>query len=84
MPTYRTDIKPSAQKALGKLDKPIAISIIKKINGLAVDPYPSGFKKLSGIDNAYRVRTGDYRVIYRIFSDVLVVEVIKIGLGELQ
>jgi mRNA interferase RelE/StbE len=79
MPIYQIDIKPSAQKALGKLAKPLAVSIIKKINGLAVNPYPSGIKKLSGMDNAYRVRTGDYRIIYRIFSDVLVVEVIKIG-----
>lgn len=79
MTTYKIDIKPSAQKALGKLPKTIAGSLIKKIKGLANDPYPSGFKKLSGIDNAYRVRSGDYRVIYRIFNAVLVVEVIKIG-----
>jgi mRNA interferase RelE/StbE len=42
-------------------------------------PRPHGCKKLTGSFNTYRVRTGDYRVVYSIFDDVLVVDVIKIG-----
>ncbi|MBN3890977.1 MAG: type II toxin-antitoxin system RelE/ParE family toxin [Nostoc sp. JL31] len=50
-----------------------------KINDLAIEPRPNGVKKLQGDDNSYRVRVGDYRVVYEIGDDVLIVTVIKIG-----
>lgn len=46
---------------------------------MAIEPRPNGVKKLQCDDNSYRVRVGDYRVIYELDDDVLIVTVIKIG-----
>ena len=48
------------------------------IDNLAHDPRPSGVKKLKGSPD-YRIRVGDYRVIYSIFDVVLLVEIVKVG-----
>jgi mRNA interferase RelE/StbE len=49
------------------------------IRALADDPRPPGVKKLSGAPTRYRVRSGDYRIIYRIADDVLLVLLVAIG-----
>ena len=90
--TYRIEIKPSAQKELAKIPKTSALKIIDKINAhlnysptdekiksLAKDPRPSGCKKLTGTDHSFRVRIGNNRVVYSIFDDRLIIQVIKIG-----
>lgn len=46
---------------------------------MAIEPRPNGVKKLQGDDNSYRLRVGDYRVIYEVVDNVLIVTVIKIG-----
>jgi len=46
---------------------------------LAHDPRPDGCKKLRGSANSYRIRTGDYRVVYSISDDVLIIDVVKAG-----
>ncbi len=46
---------------------------------MAIEPRPNGVKKLQGEENSYRIRVGDYRVIYDIFDDVLLVSVVDIG-----
>jgi 1,2-diacylglycerol 3-beta-glucosyltransferase len=50
-----------------------------KIKALAIEPRPDGVKKLKGKENSYRIRIGDYRVVYEIFDDILVVKVVEIG-----
>ena len=77
--TYRIEIKPSAQKELAKIPKTSALKIIDKIKSLAKDPRPSGCKKLTGTDHSFRVRIGNNRVVYSIFDDRLIIQVIKIG-----
>ncbi|MBU2569379.1 MAG: type II toxin-antitoxin system RelE/ParE family toxin [Gammaproteobacteria bacterium] len=77
--SYALKIKPNAQKELARLSKSVANAAIKKIRALADDPYPTGCKKLVGSDHTYRIRTGDYRIIYTVLNAVLTVEVIKIG-----
>jgi mRNA interferase RelE/StbE len=77
-PEYTVLILPSAQKQLHKLPKIIAIRIEDKMLELELDPRPSGCKKLRGRD-AYRIRIGDYRVIYDIEDSRLIVTVITIG-----
>jgi len=52
---------------------------MKKIDSLAEDPRPPGAEKLSGSENAYRVRVGDYRILYEITDQVLLVVVVKVG-----
>jgi mRNA interferase RelE/StbE len=49
------------------------------VEGLAQDPYPLGSKKLKGTEFTYRIRVGDYRVIYAVISSILTIEVIKVG-----
>ncbi|BBD58903.1 plasmid stabilization system [Nostoc sp. HK-01] len=44
-----------------------------------MEPCPHGVKKLKGKENAYRIRVGDYRIIYDIFDDVLLISVIEVG-----
>lgn len=58
---------------------PMAARIAATIDALAGDPRPSGCRKLAGTDRLYRVRVGDYRVVYEIHDDRLLVLVIKLG-----
>ena len=76
---YRVDIKRNAQKQLAKLSSINADKIVKEIRALANNPRPNGCKKLVGSENTYRIRLGDYRIIYSIFENRLIVQVIKIG-----
>ena len=68
-----------AKKQFRKLPLDVQQRIQTKINDLAIEPRPNGVKKLQGDDNSYRVRVGDYRVIYEVVDDILIVTVIKIG-----
>lgn len=75
---YEVQIERAAQKQLQKIPAPHFNRIIKAIYGLGTNPRPHGYKKLSGRDG-YRIRIGDYRVIYLIKDAVLKVFVIEIG-----
>jgi mRNA interferase RelE/StbE len=76
---YEIVVLPAARKALRKLDPTSRERIGAKIDRLARNPRPSGCKKLEGGDELYRIRVGDFRVIYRIEDEVLVVAVVTIG-----
>ncbi|MGD1908925.1 MAG: type II toxin-antitoxin system RelE/ParE family toxin [Leptolyngbyaceae cyanobacterium] len=77
--TYEILIQPSAQRRLRKLPAAVQKDLIALIERLADDPRPSNCKKLKGRQNRYRVRSGDYRIIYSIEDSTLVVRVIKVG-----
>ena len=76
---YRIDVRPAAARQLRKLPRPAQRRIQSAIDGLALNPRPVGSKKLKGRHPAYRIRIGDYRVIYEIHDDVLTVLVVRIG-----
>ena len=76
--TYSISIKKAAQKSLGGIPEANRDKIIAAIRQLASDPRPSGVKKLSGRDG-WRIRVGDYRVIYEIHDGELIVLVVDIG-----
>ena len=76
---YRIEVKESAGKALAKLPKADQQRIQTKIDALAENPRPPGVKKLEGEEGQYRIRSGDYRVVYNIQDQVLLVSVDKIG-----
>ena len=78
MPVYSITITKTAQKQLDRLNNTIADSIIQLIQSLALNPRPVGYKKLKGRDG-YRIRKGDYRIIYDIHDKVLIINVIAIG-----
>jgi len=69
----------AADKELEALPKNLNARIIKAILLLADNPRPRGCKKLKGEQNAYRIRIGDYRVIYEVYDDVLIVLVIRVA-----
>lgn len=75
---YTVLVERYAQKQIMNLGKK-AIPVLKAaIAGLADDPRPHGYKKLKGED-AYRIRVGDYRVIYEIDDEVILITVVSVG-----
>lgn len=77
---YSIRISPAANREIRKLDRPIQKRILKKLDNLEQEPRPNGVEKLSGGNEVrYRVRVGDYRIIYRVDDDVLTVLVLKVG-----
>ena len=78
MASYSILIKRSAAKELEAIPLKNRRRIIKRIESLSTDPRPSGCEKLSGSDK-YRLREGDYRILYEIADHMLIVTVIKIG-----
>lgn len=77
--THRIEIAPRALRQLRKLDAPARRRIQAAIELLSVEPRPNAATKLVGGDGAWRVRTGDYRVVYEIHDEVLLVLVVAIG-----
>ncbi len=82
MASYQIQIKASASKELGKLSQQIIPRIVAAIKKLAEDPYPQGVKKLTGFDRTYRIRVGDYRVIYNVYESKLVIEIVRVRLRK--
>lgn len=78
MSRYRIELRPAALKALRKVDPPIALRIQGVIALLAVDPRPPAARALRGRPG-WRVRVDDYRIIYLVEDDVLVVVVVTVG-----
>ena len=76
---YQVLIARSAEKQLKKLPPQIQRKIAAVIMSLGIEPHPYGSKKLTGTVNSYRVRVGDYRVIYDVYEHEIVVSVLKIG-----
>jgi mRNA interferase RelE/StbE len=78
MPDYQIFISRAAQKQLNSLPENEAEKLIITIKSLAKNPRPSGYIKLKGRD-AYRIRKGNYRIIYEILDAILIVDIIAIG-----
>ncbi|MBD2247430.1 type II toxin-antitoxin system mRNA interferase toxin, RelE/StbE family [Nostoc sp. FACHB-888] len=76
---YEVKFTKGAIKMFKKLSQELQDRIQTKIDDLAIEPRPNGVKKLKGEENSYRIRVGDYRVIYDIFDDVLLVSVVEVG-----
>ena len=78
-PPYRVDFSPAAARQVRKLDAQVRRRVQAVVELLSVDPRPPGAKQLVGGLGEWRVRTGDYRIIYEIHDDVLVVLVLSVG-----
>jgi mRNA interferase RelE/StbE len=78
MPNYIAVLSKKAQKQLDKLSDSIAEPILEAIAQLEENPRPQGYKKLKGRDG-YRIRTGNYRIIYNIIDTELIVDIITLG-----
>lgn len=79
MPKYHLKIKRSAEKELEALPHKVVLKIKADVLLLTDNPLPPGYKKLKGLKNMYRIRVGDYRVIYTIYQQTITIEILKIG-----
>ncbi len=78
MASYSVRIKRSAAKELEAIPLKDRRRIIKRIEGLASEPRPPGCERLSG-EEKYRLRQGDFRILYQIIDQELIVTVVKVG-----
>jgi mRNA interferase RelE/StbE len=76
---YAIQFKPAALRQLEKLPRPVQKRIGVKIETLRNDPFPAGSKKLSGLPDTWRVRVGDYRIVYQVQRAILLILVLVVG-----
>ena len=76
---YRIEVSPRAFKDISKLPTAIQERLKPRIDGLASDPRPAGAKKMKGEGDLWRLRVGDYRVVYEIRDQALIVAVVRLG-----
>ena len=79
MPSYTIEWKASAKKELRKLPPQTIKRIITAVTELANEPHPVGHRKLTGSRHSYRIRIGNYRVVYNIFDGKLIIEVVRVA-----
>ena len=79
MASYRLVWKRSAEKELRELPKEAVSRLVGMAEELADDPFPQGARKLAGTEHTYRLRSGDYRLIYTVERGRLVVEVVRVA-----
>ena len=77
--SYRIEVKRSAAKALKKIPKADRKRIVEKIESLAESPPNPEITKMKGNNPFHKVRVGDYRIVYEIQEDVLLILIAKIG-----
>ena len=76
---WQVIIHRKAEKILKRLDGDTLERIRRAIRGLAIEPRPEGVKKLAGYDTLYRLRVGDWRIIYAIEEEMVIVLVLEIS-----
>lgn len=76
---YSILLAPPAERQLKALPPTIQKRLVRRLKTLQGNPRPQGVKKLAGKDNLYRIREGDYRIVYTIRDTELVILVVKIG-----
>ena len=75
--TYRVEFATAAAREIHKLPRRVRDRLLDAIEDLVEDPRPHGAKKLVGEKTAWRIRVGDYRVIYDVFDDALTVTIVR-------
>lgn len=78
MESFRIEWRKSTKKDLRKIPTEIVSRIVEAVHDLREEPRPQGAVKLSGSERTYRIRVGDYRIIYDIFEDIILIEIIKV------
>lgn len=78
MASYRISWRSSTKKDLRKIPQQQVEHIIAEVEALAQEPFPHGVQKLTGSERTYRIRVGEYRVIYEILSAEQMIEVERI------
>ena len=75
---FRIEWKKSTRKDLRKLPSSAADKIVQAVENLAKNPFPHGVEKLSGSEYAYRIRLGDYRIVYEVVTESKLIEIQRV------
>ncbi len=78
MAKYKISIRKSAIKELGDIPKKDLQKVVRKIQALSANPHPQGSQKLSQKEQ-YRIRLGNYRIVYSVQDKELTIHIVKIG-----
>jgi mRNA interferase RelE/StbE len=76
---YTVEIRPAARRQIKKLPFSVQKRVVARLVELGNNPHPTDAKKLRGSMELARVRVGDYRIIYQVCDDVLIVVIVKVG-----
>lgn len=76
--SYAVGFAASVKADMRRLRRDVQVRATARIEALGEDPKPRGFKKLRGHDELYRIRVGDYRIVYAIYEDLLEVHVLRV------
>ncbi|MCY4014977.1 MAG: type II toxin-antitoxin system RelE/ParE family toxin [Gammaproteobacteria bacterium] len=79
MARYDLEISRTAERQLRRLPRADQARVVQAMLQLATDPYPRGTRKLLGYDDVFRIRVGQYRVLYSVSEATVIVVVLKIG-----
>lgn len=79
MTSWVVQFLPSARKALDRLPEPIGARIRKAIDFLAANPRPVGCAKVAAMESTWRIRVGEYRIVYEVHDAKLIVLVVRVG-----
>ncbi|MEW6893433.1 type II toxin-antitoxin system RelE family toxin [Trueperella pyogenes] len=74
---YHVEFTSAAARQVKKLSRPTRERVLSAVEALAANPRPQGSRKLVGEQRAWRIRIGEYRIIYEIFDDSLTVTVVR-------
>ncbi len=78
MASYRIEWKASAIRELRRLDRSVIPRIVEAVGHLGEVPFPQGCRKLKGIAETYRIRVGDYRILYEVVERCLVIQIVRV------
>jgi mRNA interferase RelE/StbE len=76
--SYLITLTRSARKELERLNEPLVSRVFSKIEELAEDPRPAECRKLAGKENLWRIRVGDYRVVYSVFDSEQRIDIVMV------
>ncbi len=78
MASFSIEFKPSVQKDFRRLPKLAVERVFKRIDKLKSEPFPHGVEKLEGADKLYRIRVGEYRIIYQVETQVHTITILYV------
>jgi len=79
MARYRIEVSATAEKQLRKLGQADRVRVLRAVKELALEPRPTGCRKLQGYDDVFRIRVGTFRVLYSIDGRRIIVTVLKVA-----
>jgi mRNA interferase RelE/StbE len=78
MATYRIEWKASALREIKRIDRQDVPRIVAAVGALSANPFPAGVRKLQGTENTYRMRVGDYRILYEVYRGSVYIQIIRV------